>query len=193
MASRHKKGMTLVEIIFAFAIVSTLLTLAYAAALSAWQSAVASNQRTQAQYLVQQSLEAVKAYRESNNFVWGDFLTAINSNSGFHIVLLNNSGNTVSNGFVCPAGQDPCHFQINSGGQIQHSIGANTSLPDNTEFNLVVEEVEHFVAGQPASTPGRSTAANVTAVTLVARITWTNAQGVVSNLAVSTILTEPGE
>lgn len=192
MTKRHKKGMTLVEIIFAFAIVSTLLTLAYAAALSAWQSAVASNQRTQAQYLVQQSLEAVKAYRESSDFVWGDFLDDID-NSGFHIVLLNNSGAVVNNGFVCPTGQDPCHFQINSGAQSQHSIGANTSLPDNTTFNLAIEEVEHFVANQAAPTPGRSSAPNVTAVTLVARITWTSAQGVASNLAVSTILTEPGE
>ena len=64
MTMRKRSGMTLIEILFSVAIIGTVLTVAYSAALSAWRSAASANQRSEAQYVAQNSLETIKSYRD---------------------------------------------------------------------------------------------------------------------------------
>ncbi len=192
---RVTKGMTLIEIIFAFAIISTVLTLAYAASLSAWRTATSSNQRTQGQYLVQQSIEAVKAYRESSDFIWGNFVDELaNSGGSFHMVLLDKNSAAIDNSFVCPSGSEPCKFSLVSGDDTNlKSVGSNTSVPDNTTFTLKIRPSEYYEANNDTPNAGAPAPGNdsVTAVNLIAEITWTDTNGIASNLAASTIITEP--
>jgi prepilin-type N-terminal cleavage/methylation domain-containing protein len=192
---RNKNGMTLIEIMFAFAIIATVLTLSYAASLNAWRTATSSNQRTQAQYLVQQSLEAVKAYRETEDFFWDDFMDELaGASSGFYMVMLNKDGSEIPNSYVCPAGAEPCEFKLNSGEDNDlKSIGSNTSVPDNTTFILKIRPAEYYEANSNSANGGAPPAGsdNITAVNLIAEITWTDTNGIVSNLAASTIITEP--
>lgn len=188
---RKQAGMTLVEIMFAFAIIATVLTLAYAASLNAWRVATTSNQRTQAQYLVQQSLEAIKAYRGSAD--WEDFIDAmVADGSGFHLVLQDKNGNDIANSFACTSSQAPCNYKVKGGNANLSSVGANTSVPDPTVFTLTISVQENYQANNPVAQMGAPNAGDdVTAVTLLAQMTWQNTQGNNDNLVASTIITEP--
>jgi type II secretory pathway pseudopilin PulG len=191
--------MTLVEILFAFAIVSVVLTLSYASALNAWRSAVAANQRTQAQYLVQQGVESIRAYRESG-LDWTAFINDLphdtNPDSVFHIVMNETGFPSNASSYVC---SDPinhtCKFAVvndfadlNSVG----SVGEGGSTTDNTVYRLSIRPVGHFEENNPDVVAGPPFGAtNVTAVSFEAMITWTDANGVPSNAVASTIITEP--
>lgn len=201
--NRQRPGMTLVEILFAFAIVSVVLTLSYASALNAWSSAVAANQRTQAQYLVQQGVESIRAYRESG-MDWTAFITALpdstspddtDPGSVFHIVM-NDNGVPNARSYVCSA-PDPadCQFAVTPGAASLNSVGSvgeTNSTTDNTVYMLSIRPVGHFLERNPAEQSGPPVGATVvTAVSFEAKITWTDANGVVSNAVASTIITEP--
>lgn len=202
--AKHRRGMTLVEILFAFAIVATVLTLSYAAALNAWRSAVAANQRTQAQYLVQQGMESVRAYRESSGFVWdgtGGFISSlpiIGTVDAFHMKLEQNDGTSNADDFVCRI--SPCQFKVENGtvplnavGTASHS-GGTPSIRDVTVYTLAIRPVNYFIKDNDApQTTGSIASASdpVTSITFEVTITWTDANNVVSNLKTSTIITRP--
>lgn len=198
MTLRRRSGMTLVEIIFALAIVSTVLTLAYAAALGAWRNATAASQRTQAQYMIQQTVEALKAYRESDDFVWSDFITEINTvGTPMHIGLEQADGTVTPNDYSCsqvsapPAGNQ-CHFVLQSGQAHMTPVGANVLVASNDVIDITITPQAYFTAGNP----GENAIAgplpnNTTAITFVVRAEWNDANGIASNAAVSTIITEP--
>ncbi len=199
--AKHRRGMTLVEILFAFAIVATVLTLSYAAALNAWRSAVAANQRTQAQYLVQQGMESVRAYRESSGFVWdgtGGFISSLPAiGDAFHMELEQNDGTSSANNFVCSF--SPCQFKVESGTVGLNAVGTAShsgtpSIRDVTVYTLAIRPVNYFVKDNDApQTTGSIASASdpVTSITFEATITWTDANNVVSNLKTSTIITRP--
>lgn len=63
-------GDTLIEVIFAFAILSTIIGFAFTGAIQARKTAIAAQQRTQAVFIAQQQTESLKAYRDS--LPWGD-------------------------------------------------------------------------------------------------------------------------
>lgn len=193
---RTSNGMTLVEIIFAFAIISTLLTLSYAAALGAWRNATAANQRTQAQYIIQQTVEAVKAYRESDDFDWSVFLGEINA-SQLHIGLQQADGTVTTNNFSCqPAPTPPatCKFVLRSGAVGVTPVGSNVNVASSGTFTIEIIPIGYFVAGNPdkidiSGVP--SLPDTTTAVTFVIRAGWDDANGIASNAAASTIITRP--
>lgn len=196
----RRSGMTLVEIIFAFAIITTVLTLAYGSALSAWRSASSANQRTQAQYLAQQGLESIRAAREQNTFRWSDFITALSATGGsFHMVLRQSTGAESASSFVCPAAAAPCTFEIRSGGITLNAIGSNldpslATNSDATDYTLVLQPDGYYVLGDLATKRAGvppAGATNVKAVVFNARVTWTSASGTPnSSLNSSTIISE---
>lgn len=195
---KQKNGMTLVEIIFAFAILSTILTLSYASTINSWRSAVSANQRTQAQYLVQQSVESIKAYRASSDFEWSSFLSDLGSTGApFHMALYHSmdSSETV-NDFVCkqpdppPNPLLPCEFRVKDGATTMSATGSNVTSHSNTVYTLTMIPTEYNVKGDHTAHTG-SLPVNTTTVTFVARIEWTDANGVASNSSASTIITEP--
>lgn len=58
-------GDTLIEVIFAFAILATIIGYAFTGAIQARKTALAAQQRTQAVFLAQHQSQALKAYRDS--------------------------------------------------------------------------------------------------------------------------------
>lgn len=63
-------GDTLIEVIFAFAILATIIGYAFTGAIQARKTALAAQQRTQAVYIAQYQSQALKAYRDS--LPWDD-------------------------------------------------------------------------------------------------------------------------
>jgi len=63
-------GDTLIEVIFAFAILATIIGYAFTGAIQARKTALAAQQRTQALYIAQYQSQALKAYRDS--LPWDD-------------------------------------------------------------------------------------------------------------------------
>lgn len=64
------RGDTLIEVIFAFAILATIIGYAFTGAIQARKTALAAQQRTQAVFIAQQQTESLKAYRDS--LPWDD-------------------------------------------------------------------------------------------------------------------------
>lgn len=203
MVRRRNTGMTLVEIIFAMAIVSTVLTLSYAAALGAWRNATAANQRTQAQYMIQQSIEAIKAYRETENFDWDEFIVDVNgAGSVFKIGLEQADSSKTYNSFVCdqstaaPDTPNECQFIVEGGSVDLIPVGANVNVASAGSFTVEITPESYFIEGNPASnsiSPGSPLPndSNISAITFVVRATWTDANGIANNATASTIITEP--
>lgn len=67
----QRRGDTLIEVIFAFAILSTIIGFAFGGAIQARKSAVAAQQRTQALLVAQYQASALTAYRDS--LPWNSF------------------------------------------------------------------------------------------------------------------------
>ncbi|QQS27070.1 prepilin-type N-terminal cleavage/methylation domain-containing protein [bacterium] len=195
---RTSHGMTLIEIIFALAIVGTLLTLSYAAALGAWRNATAANQRTQAQYMIQQTMEALKAYRESDDFDWGAFRDEVNlAGALMYIGLQQADGSITTNNFSCqPAPIPPatCKFELQSGVATITPVGSNVNVASSTPFTVEIKPIRYFTENTldgteitaPPSLPN-----NTTAITFLVTARWDDANGIASNAAASTIITEP--
>lgn len=186
--------MTLIEIIFAFAIITSVLTLAYASALTAWRNAVEANQRTQAQSLVQYALETVRAARESDGFVWKDFVDkTTKDSSGFHIRLVNTMGNPTPEDLVCPVGES-CTFEVMSGSSSKQVTGANAPDLDATVFIVKVEVDGGNIQGNTSyyDRIGLNTnVVNVSSLNIVATVTWTGPTGISNNARASTIISRP--
>ncbi len=68
MSYRIARGDTLIEVIFAFAILGTIIGFAFTGVIQGRKSAISAQQRTQALLLLQQQSEALVGYRSS--LVW---------------------------------------------------------------------------------------------------------------------------
>lgn len=71
----QRRGDTLIEVIFALAILATLLTVLTVAAVNSWRNSRLAGERTQASAYVQEQVEALRTFRRSNN--WTTFYTSI--------------------------------------------------------------------------------------------------------------------
>jgi len=200
---RQPRGMTLVEIMFALAIIGMILTLSYAAALRAWRSAQGANQRTQAQYIAQNAIEKVKAYRDLNapsatgqtQMTWsgaprvggagagsGGFLQEIERvRSGFNVEQCDNSVNTSPEYNIC------------SWKVVGFSGQTVTALSDSTSYTVYIQTGAFYcesTIGDIFSFCGGDISATQS-VALEARVEYRDANGVASNATATTILTQP--
>lgn len=85
-------GDTLIEVIFAFAILATIIGFAFTGAIQARKTALAAQQRTQAVFIAQQQTESLKSYR--NSLPWGDDPLEIPNfiNGGNGSAVIDNTG-----------------------------------------------------------------------------------------------------
>lgn len=67
---RRLKGDTLIEVLFAFAILSAVIGTAFSGAMGSYKSAVVAQQRTQAQLLAQYQADGLLTYRNSLAWDW---------------------------------------------------------------------------------------------------------------------------
>lgn len=77
--TRKPHGDTLIEVIFAFAILATIIGFAYTGAIQARKTAVSAQQRTQALLMAQYQSQALIAYRDS--LPWDDGVDGVNTPS----------------------------------------------------------------------------------------------------------------
>jgi prepilin-type N-terminal cleavage/methylation domain-containing protein len=68
-----RQGDTLIEVVFALAILATLLTVLTTSAIASWRTSRIAGERTRATGIVQEQVEALKAYRAGVG--WGSFST----------------------------------------------------------------------------------------------------------------------
>lgn len=64
LRTKHK-GDTLIEVLFAFVILSSIISIAFSGALSSYKTAISAQNRTQALFLAQYQADALKTYRDS--------------------------------------------------------------------------------------------------------------------------------
>lgn len=77
---RKLAGDTLIEVMFAFAVLSTIASVTFAGALSSYKSSIGAQWRTEATFVAQYQAEALLAFRRSLS--WDVFLGGSNLNSG---------------------------------------------------------------------------------------------------------------
>lgn len=65
LLSKHKPGDTLIEVLFAFVILSAVISVAFGGAMASYRSALTAQNRTQALFLAQYQADALKTYRDS--------------------------------------------------------------------------------------------------------------------------------
>lgn len=190
---RKRNGMTLVEILFAFAIIGTVITVAYSAALRAWRTAVSANQRTQAQYLAQDQLERIRAFRSlsispppgspivQTEMDWEAFLdTLFGGSQQIKITACDK---------LSPA-DATCIWKVEPGIENLTVFG-----DDATTYKVtVVPAGLYCVGGNPASPLEPDDCGSVASVDLQAQVEWDDANGVPNNrLIATTQLLAPSE
>lgn len=182
---RHqRKGMTLIEIIFSMAILGTVITITFGAALSAWRNAQAANQRTQAQYVAQDQIERLKARRNDKNFSWlSDATLGI---TGFVDEVLVNQGNNFSMDICNPTppipSPDPCTFKVVAGNRSYLVTGKAISDTDATPFTVNIQATGVFdSANDPLNAEAKplGSVANdqIQAIQFKVTVTWPPATG----------------
>lgn len=183
--NKMHSGLTLIEILFSLAIISTVVTLAYGSALSAWQNAVSANQRTQAQYLLQKSIEYIRAYRDSSVSAnpWYTLMDddAVQSGSGFTV--------------RCDGLPATCSWLIEPAPNTWKAAGSQANISDATDYQVTVRPIRAWttdpVTGAKAETSYAAAAAQpdrIDAISVIAEVTYNDAKGVASNAKVSTII-----
>lgn len=71
--AKQRRGDTLIEVVFALAILATLLTVLTTSAIASWRTTRIAGERTRATGIVQEQVEALKAYRAGLG--WASFST----------------------------------------------------------------------------------------------------------------------
>jgi Tfp pilus assembly protein PilV len=85
--ARKLKGDTLIEVLFAFVILSAVISVAFGGAMSSYRSALTAQNRSQALFLAQYQADALKTYRDSLDW----------DNGGQNVSFLNGNTTTLGN------------------------------------------------------------------------------------------------
>lgn len=86
---KNRRGDTLIEVVFALAILATILTVLTTGAVGAWRTSRAAGERTQAAAAANEQAEALRAYSKA---VGWDELKAELSPGGFYMALAESDG-----------------------------------------------------------------------------------------------------
>ncbi len=94
MRLRHQRGDTLIEILFAFAILASIVGFAFSSAMQSYKAAVQAQNQTQAYLLAQYQADGLKTYRDSlewdsSSGLIGSFLDGSNPSPGVLPIMRN--------------------------------------------------------------------------------------------------------
>lgn len=165
---RFKKpaGDTLIEVIFAFAILGTIIGFAYTGAINAHKNAVNAEQRTQALEVAQYQKEALTAYRDSlpwdsqGGTVLPSFVDGQSNNSAIDFVLAYCLKNATSSTGVLQWQM----IAVNTGSNCNDLA---SELPNPSTGNKVQIQ---FSAGSPSG----CTATTCDTINAEVRVAWTD-------------------
>lgn len=171
------RGMTLIEILFAFAIIGSVLTVAYASALRAWRTAASANQRTQAQYVAQDQLERLRGFRDMTDSA------TLQKRMGWKADLLDklypSSLPTTIHIEACAEDDMDCVWKIEDGPKSLTVPGDGS-----TSYTYSVTPQKLYCVGEsttppavPPAAPNDCGALGVAAVDLQAKVSWNDANG----------------
>lgn len=195
---RQRGGMTLIEIMFAFAILTTILVVAYGAAVGALQSARNANQRSQAQFIAQQQIEQLRSWRDQPSPVFNWYF--LGDPKSF-TTKLTNTANGLFTIQPCTPVSTTCVWELQESGPVSAvAVGAASDDSDATDYKVVLAATECYLVGEQnsphpwsSSSCSATNAATIQAVGIEVRVTWppANAQGI-GSLTANTIITQPG-
>ncbi len=132
---RKYAGDTLIEVLIAFAILSTITGVAFGGALSSFRSAVSAQWRTEATFVAQYEADALLTYRKSLS--WDDFIDKINTGKNSYpngFCLQTNSSNSTIN---------YTYWEISNCDNINSKLLTNVTSPS---VKIVIDQQES-VAG----------------------------------------------
>jgi len=112
MTKQHRPGIrrgdTLIEVIFALALLTSLLVIALSGALLAWRNSLDAAYRTQATYLAERQIAALQSY--SDSLSWSQFTGAVAT------APVDMSVGTYINGPCSTVGSSSCATNAHTGG-----------------------------------------------------------------------------
>jgi prepilin-type N-terminal cleavage/methylation domain-containing protein len=79
---KNRRGDTLIEVIFALAILATILTVVTSGAITAWRTSRAAGERAQAAAIATEQVEALRSYKQASE--WVDFRDTVPAPGTFY-------------------------------------------------------------------------------------------------------------
>jgi len=127
---RRPAGDTLIEVLFAFTILSAIISVSFGGALSSYKSAQTAQNRTQALFLAQYQADALKTYRDS--LAWDSTENALASFLNAGSVNLTAMSTKASSGdpFCMEANTTPTRYWKVSTNTVNCNTAAKTLAPN---------------------------------------------------------------
>ncbi len=129
---RRPAGDTLIEVLFAFTILSAVISVAFGGALSSYKSAQTAQNRTQALFLAQYQADALKTYRDS--LAWDT-----TEGQAYCFLDINTSGTSCQEGTGLTAMKDYAlspfspFCMVPAGGVTYWKVQATTTTPSSCD------------------------------------------------------------
>jgi type II secretory pathway pseudopilin PulG len=177
-----KKGDTLVEVLFSLIIISAIIAVAINGALNASRNSRSARERTQAQFLVDYQVEALRAYKDSR--IWQDFFGDIDKCFGEPNLAYKPINKVINS---APVTGSVCHMTIvdSSGGKqwgIKDGIKKSDQLTFMNSYFYVNKSLSTFKNGTFNASDGL--------VTITVETIWYNANGQYNKAAQTITLVE---
>lgn len=136
------RGDTLIEVLFAFAILSLVISTAFSGSMSAYKSSLAAQNQTQANFVAQYQAEALKTYRDAlewDSAIYPSFLTGFVPASGNSLPALTSYLNQ-SNKIFCMFLENP-NFGKDTTEKVYWRVEENPATCNNTIRTLLAPEL----------------------------------------------------
>ena len=158
------RGDTLVEVLFAFAILSLVVSTAFSGSLSAYKSSLAAQNQTQANFVAQYQAEALKTYRDAlewNDSNFPNFLAGYSQKGSNSLPALASYFNT-SNKF--------CMLKATADNMVYWKVEEDDAICNDTLRNSLAPELGNNSKLEITLEP--NDVKDSTQVTATVKVTW---------------------
>jgi type II secretory pathway pseudopilin PulG len=181
------RGDTLIEVLFAFAILSLVVSTAFSGSLSAYKSSLAAQNQTQANFVAQYQAEALKTYRDAlewNDSNYPNFLAGYSKEGSNSLPALNGYFNNPGNTF-CMFLENP-NFGKATADMVYWRVEENDVKCNNTLRTLLAPELGNNSKLEITLEP--DDVSNPKQVTATVKVTWTPRNSKVEQSVVNKVL-----